>query len=1286
MKIFLKLVLITIITFSFGDASAQCPNTLGIDLLQQNGNTVTVATTFQAPSGTGIYVWNFDDGTSETSGWMTSHSYSQPGLYIIQLNLYDSLNTTWCASGILTVQITAQQTCDLQVSYNIANLPNGQVEISGLNVANGVAPLTYYWWFSDGQESTNANPSLFFNNGFYNACLTVEDANGCYDSLCTSFSVTNGPCQTDYISAQPNIQGNELSLAIFNNSNFSYPINLIIDYGDGSSQTGQMSTAYTNFHLYPENNTTYNLCIIATDANNCTETLCFPIVTGPCMNNSTFFTSIPGQNNTFQFIASDTGAAPIQYTWNFGDNSGNTVESTPNTFHIYSQPGTYTVCLTTTDANGCVGNHCQPVTVQPPCASFLVNSTVSYDGLTATITPQVTNSCGGLVYSWSDPQATITGNNPATFTYPSYGNYQAVLTVIDDCGCTQTITILLSLDCNNASGVQTNVFMQNGTVTTCNGLFTDSGGQSGQYLNNQNQTLTVYPGTSGGRVRVNFTSFASEANYDYLRIANGNNANAPTLANLNGTITNPGSYTSTAADGSLTFRWTSDISNVNAGWVANITCLDLNIMSTNLQDGTWELTAQSSTNYIDYIWLINNQTYVTTTPSLVVPLPEGYNQICVTASSSQNCSQDACIQLNVPCTYQLDADFIINGNQVDVVINNYDSTLYYSLYGQNSQVWAQLTSDTTSFTFPTAINDLFCIWADGPCYDSTCVQVTLSTEGTQIISGTVWDDSNGNGVMDAGELPLSNIYVTLCAGTDSLSCIYAYTDPNGMYTFNVYPGTYTVQSLVWQTNYLPTTPIGGMGYLIEVEDQSLGQFNFGWQNQSVTISGVVFYDTNNNGVQDIGENPATYKAVQIGNSVVYTNVNGAYTIQKLPGTYAISMVNPGAGYSISVPASGSYNVSASNMGQVYDGYNFGLWADPQYADLSATIDHISTVTPGFPVMNYLSYCNNGVAASSGQYTIYWDPMLAISTGSVFSPAPTTFDAAGNTATWTINNIAPGQCGHIYMNAPAPQSLVLGNPVFTAVIINPLNDSNPSNNIDTLHQVVVGSWDPNDKQGVPAGIGVNGIIFPNTNLSYTIRFQNTGNAPAVNVVLIDTISSDFILENFHMRSSSHNYNVQVDQESRVIRWTFNNIMLPDSLSDPLGSIGFVNFSIDPIQNQADGTILNNFADIYFDFNEPIRTNTTIHTIDRLLGVENTSNGPKVQVYPNPFTGSTSFLVNSSDQSASEVIVHDVLGKVVSRFLIESGKPYVYSASNLSSGMYFYSVKNNSTTSTGKLIVK
>jgi PKD repeat protein len=54
-----------------------------------------------------------------------------------------------------------------------------------LNSASGTAPLTYTWYWGDGDSSTGAYPSHTYNTeGFYNICLTISDANGCSDTYC----------------------------------------------------------------------------------------------------------------------------------------------------------------------------------------------------------------------------------------------------------------------------------------------------------------------------------------------------------------------------------------------------------------------------------------------------------------------------------------------------------------------------------------------------------------------------------------------------------------------------------------------------------------------------------------------------------------------------------------------------------------------------------------------------------------------------------------------------------------------------------------------------------------------------------------------------------------------------------------------------------------------------------------------------------------------------------------------------------------------------------------------
>jgi len=1263
---------------------SQCPNQAVIVLLQQSGNSITVGTTNQAPIGNSFYSWNFGDGNS-ASGQFVGHTYSQGGVYVVSLTIYDSLQTSWCSYGILTVQI--DNPCNLNPAFTHVTLDSGLVIFGGVTFQNAVLPVTYNWNFSNGQTSTSASPSIFFNNGQQEACLTITDANGCVDSTCSNFFIDNA-CASNYLTMQPSMNQQNLNLYVSSFNNQALPINLQIDFGDGTFQNGILTSVFTAAHVYPSIDTTYMLCVTAIDANGCTSNLCQLVTVAACTSLPVSFQSIPGAPGLYQFYAyASGGQAPYLYSWNFGN--GQTINSDSSSYAqgILTAPGVYSVCLNVTDANGCSGSICQDVVVTP-CSNMLSQMSVATNGLTATATAIVTGGCNNYTYTWqSNGQTAITPT--AIFTYTQAGTYPIVLQVSDGCGCVQTITGTAVIGCNTSGGQQ--VLMQNGSLTLCNAQFFDTGGANGQYTDSQNYTLTLYPSTPGAKLRIAFSSLNLELNYDYLKIYNGPSSSSPLIANLNGTLSNV-SYTSTSPDGSLTFKFTSDVIVTANGWAAQVSCVDLSLTATNQNNGTWQLNANSSQNWTSYSWTIDGAPVSNTSSSFNYPLAQGQHQVCVTASNALGCTEQVCASVYVPCTYNVELETILNGNTLTVNVLNYDPMLYYSI--QSGQTWAQMIGGTATLNFMTGGVHQVCVYADGPCYDSTCVQVDLGTENTDIISGYVWDDANGNGLFDTNENPFGNVYVQLCQTTnpnDSLSCVFAYTDSTGYYSFNVFPGTFELIAYNWQAQsnlYLPTLPVNAGGYAFTTTGgTTITGFDFGYQNQSVTITGTVFYDTNNNGVQNAGELPAAFKSVHIGNYWVSTNSAGFYTLNVPVGSYSIQLVNPGNGFAISIPAAPFvYQINANTLGQTYGNNNFGLWADPSLQDLSASITQISTVTPGFPVMTHLGYCNNGASAMSGTFTYNWDSQLAIISPSVFYPAPTTFNAANNTASWNFSNLPAGQCAYIYQNSPAPISLVLGTPVFNNVFVTPLNDNYPSNNIDTLHQTVVGSWDPNDKQGTPSGIGETGIIRPNTELSYTIRFQNTGTAPAVNVVLIDTISNDFILESIRMNAASHNYTMHIDINTRVVRWTFNGIMLPDSTSDLEGSNGFVNFSISPVQNQLDGTVLNNFADIYFDFNEPVRTNTTIHTIDRLTGIAENILNSDVEVYPNPFTNSTQFLVNTKDKSSAQVQIFNALGEKLAEFNVESGKPTLFNARDYAAGMYFYKVNSKQGISSGKLIIR
>jgi uncharacterized repeat protein (TIGR01451 family) len=161
---------------------------------------------------------------------------------------------------------------------------------------------------------------------------------------------------------------------------------------------------------------------------------------------------------------------------------------------------------------------------------------------------------------------------------------------------------------------------------------------------------------------------------------------------------------------------------------------------------------------------------------------------------------------------------------------------------------------------------------------------------------------------------------------------------------------------------------------------------------------------------------------------------------------------------------------------------------------------------------------------------------------------------------------------------------------------PCGDESPF--VDQYCGQVVGSFDPNDKQGFPGGIGEANEILPNEQLQYLIRFQNTGTAPAYTVVIRDTLDTDLDIFSVTPGVSSHEYSFTIYGE-RVLQWTFNNIMLPDSFSNEEESHGFITYTVNQLADLQDGTAINNSAAIYFDSNEPIITNTSLHTINHCV---------------------------------------------------------------------------------------
>lgn len=235
-----------------------------------------------------------------------------------------------------------------------------------------------------------------------------------------------------------------------------------------------------------------------------------------------------------------------------------------------------------------------------------------------------------------------------------------------------------------------------------------------------------------------------------------------------------------------------------------------------------------------------------------------------------------------------------------------------------------------------------------------------------------------------------------------------------------------------------------------------------------------------------------------------------------------------------------------------------------------------------------------------------------------------------------------------------------------------------------------AYDPNDKTPSPTGWTEQHLIDNRTELEYRIRFQNTGNDTAFTVVLVDTLSALLDPAGIRPGASSHPYAFDLSGQG-VVRFTFPNIMLPDSATNEAASQGFVQFRISQQPGNPIGAVIENTAHIYFDFNAPIATNTTWHTIGEpwvsvLSGsVEVFRPGLQVSVFPNPVVESATFRLEGYAHHGT-LELFDTGGRLVWSQPFAAGEAFVQ-RNVLPSGVYFFSMKNEAgVLATGKVVMR
>jgi len=355
------------------------------------------------------------------------------------------------------------------------------------------------------------------------------------------------------------------------------------------------------------------------------------------------------------------------------------------------------------------------------------------------------------------------------------------------------------------------------------------------------------------------------------------------------------------------------------------------------------------------------------------------------------------------------------------------------------------------------------------------------------------------------------------------------------------------------------------------------------------VSGSLFFDHDQDCAQDANDEAIPYRVMEItpGPEYLITNAQGlfsrnlgygSYTLDQQAGTELIQLCPANDPIPFTVSA-GTPLVSiaiADSSAIPFDLALFGAQGPTRV---------------GFNASYYLDVRNLS-GALSGPITLAFviDPELTY-VGA--SPSPTII--AGNTLTWDLP--ALGAFGstdiHITLNVPANINLLGTDVTCTASVSNSVSETTLANNAIALTSTITAAVDPNDKM-VRTSSGTSAtqyFIGTDTWLDYTVRFQNTGTDTAFTVVIVDTLPAAADPLSFQPGAASHPFDVAMVGDG-IVTFTFSNILLADSNVNEPASHGLIGFRVRLDEPVLPGTLISNAADIFFDFNPPIRTNDAV----------------------------------------------------------------------------------------------
>jgi fimbrial isopeptide formation D2 family protein len=494
---------------------------------------------------------------------------------------------------------------------------------------------------------------------------------------------------------------------------------------------------------------------------------------------------------------------------------------------------------------------------------------------------------------------------------------------------------------------------------------------------------------------------------------------------------------------------------------------------------------------------------------------------------------------------------------------------------------------------------------------------------------------------------LPNSIFNLGCGNNNISCFPTF--PNTFIDsvfFSITPNPFTCLP-----NYISAMNFATHAYPLCVIGDTINNVNNCTSSQGIT--GFTYKDNNINCIKDgydLNLVNIPLKLYDSNNTLLcqtYSAINGIYEFRDTSGTYIVNIDTTGMPFTVQCTYPGiDSTVTLTNGNPLATDVNFAITCKPGFDVGVQSVFQSGWVFPGQQHelsinagdMNqwYNLNCANGI---SGQVQVSVTGSVTYTSIAAGSLTPI---ITGNVFTYTIADFGTiynaQDFGLLFTTDTTAQA---GDQICVNVTVTPTNgDNNTSNNNYQFCYQVINSYDPNLKEVYPID------VLPGYQdwFTYTIHFQNTGTAPAFNIRLVDTLSNNLDLETFQVINYSHHNTISL--KNKVLTVRFPNIMLTDSTSNLEGSKGFVQYRVKPKPNLPLGTQIKNTANIYFDYNAPIVTNTTINEYTQTASLKEIQMNSSISVYPNPGNGKYYVkLPDGMNFSELSLEVYNLLGELV-----------------------------------------